>query len=65
MVLEFKTARNINGHCNFLTIDTDKKVYARESSSWYGQDAILIKASDRKKLINQCESLHYTEVERL
>lgn len=61
MILEFKTARNVNGHSKYLMIDTDKKTYSRECSRMI-ITGLEIKARDYKDLLNQVIANKYMEV---
>ena len=58
MILEFKTARNVNGHRKYLLINTDEKIYSIECSTMiiYG---VEIKTSDYKSLLEKVENAGY------
>ena len=58
MILEFKTARNANGHRKYLYIDTEKKIYSTECRKMI-MDGIEVKTKDynsiHKRLIESKE----------
>ena len=62
MILEFKTKGNTYGHRKYLGIDTETKVYSRQSRSMI-TEGIEIKSSDMKELIEQCKRNEFKEVD--
>lgn len=63
MIIKFSTKRDRNGNRYFLGFDTEKKVFARESSHWYGRDDIIeIGKNDRRELIEKLQADGYTEI---
>ena len=60
MILEFKTARNTNGHRKYLLIDTEAGTYTRECHSMI-ITGIEIKAADYRELIEKCQRQEYKE----
>jgi hypothetical protein len=62
MILEFKTKRNANGHREYLGIDTNAEIYARQNR-YMIPPGIEIKSSDMKELIKQCERNEFKEVD--
>ena len=63
MILKFATKRNAYGHRNGLEIDTDNKTYKLNYSYWHSDEYTEIKATDRKKLIEQLENEGYTRID--
>lgn len=64
MILKFATKRDKNGNRYFLAIDTDKKIFSRESAHWYSREDITeVSKTDRRKMIDQAEAANYTEVD--
>lgn len=53
-----------NGWRRFLGIDTERKEFARECSSWYGRsDIVEITKADREKLIDKLTEAGFTEID--
>lgn len=63
MIFRFSTKRDVNGNRYFLGIDTEKRVFSRESVHWYGkEDVIEIKKSDRQKMIDDLQAAGFSEI---
>lgn len=63
MIFRFSTKRDGNGNRYFLGIDTEKRIFSRESAHWYGkEDVIEIKKSDRQKMIDDLRAAGYSEI---
>ena len=60
MIIEFKTARNINGHRDYLRIDTDNKTFTRQP--YFIAEGAEIKKTDMRELIEKCRTDNYKEV---
>lgn len=66
MIFRFSTKRDVNGNRYFLGIDTEKRVFSRESSHWYGkEDVVEIKKSDRRKMINDLQTAGFSEINHI
>ncbi len=62
MFIEFKTKRNTYGHRKYLGIDTEAKVYSRQSPRMI-TEGIEINSSDMEELIEKCERNEFEEVD--
>lgn len=60
MILEFMTKRNLNGHRQYLAVNTDDKTYSTDCPRMI-TDGIEIKSRDYKSLVNE---LHKSEFKR-
>ena len=63
MLLEFKTARNKNGNCKYLAIDTNVKIFSRNCPHMIAS-GIEIKTRDYNELIEKLQKLEFEEIER-
>lgn len=63
MKLEFITKRNTNGHCNYLLIDTDKKVYSRNSARMIPDGYFTISKKDMDELLKRVQDDGYQSVD--
>ena len=54
MVLEFMTKRNLNGHRQYLAINTETRVYSMECP-FMVMDGIEVKSRDYKSLVNDLD----------
>lgn len=67
MLMRYATKRDINGNRYFLGFDTDKKIYALESRSWYGKadlDAEITR-KERRAMVEKLEKAGYTEQDNI
>ena len=60
MIIEFKTARNINGHREYLRIDTDNKTFTRQPH--FIAEGIEIKKADYREMLGKLKESNYKEV---
>ena len=60
MIIEFKTARNINGHREYLRIDTEKKTYRREPG--FIAEGLEITRKELKEVLENAIADGYKEV---
>lgn len=67
MILKFATKRDASGNRYFLAIDTEKKLFARDSLHWYCKDDLYAEMTkaQRRKMINDLEKAGFSEIERL
>lgn len=66
MIIKFTTKRDRNSNRYFLGFDTEKKIFARESSHWYGRDDIVeIGKNDMRELIEKLQADGYTEIDHI
>lgn len=64
MIIKYSTKKDINGNRYFLGIDTDKKVFSRESAHWFcREDIIEISRKDRRRIVDELENNGYTEID--
>ncbi len=61
MIFEFKTKRNTYGRRKYLGIDTDKKVFSRNSTRII-VEGIEIKANDYKAMLKDLADNGFDEV---
>lgn len=65
MFLHFRTKRNVNGHCKYLGIDTDKKQFARESNGWISREYPEVTAAGYNEILSQLKRAGWEEIERI
>lgn len=58
MFMEFKTARNANGHRKYLRIDPETRTYTTESPRMI-IEGIEIKSKDYRELLQKCAASGY------
>lgn len=58
MFMEFKTARNANGHRKYLRIDPETKTFTTECP-YMIMEGIEIKSKDYKELLQRCAASGY------
>ena len=62
MKLEFRTKTNVNGHCYYLSIDTDNKTVSDAPDSWVSKDVPIVAKRDMDTIKAQAIADGYTEV---
>lgn len=62
MKMEFRTKTNANGHCYYLSIDTDEKTFSRVPDGWVSKDVPVVAKRDMDTLKAQAIADGYTEV---
>jgi len=67
MIMKFATKRNASGNRYYLAIDTEKKVYARDSYHWYCKEDLTaeVTRAQRRNLIEELEKAGFSEIDRL
>lgn len=60
MIIEFKTARNINGHREYIRIDTDTKTFTRQPH--FIAEGIEIKKADYREMLGKLKEDNFKEV---
>lgn len=67
MILRYATKRNASGNRKYLAMDTERKVFARESLHWYCKEDLTaeVTRAQRNNLIEELESAGFSEIERL
>lgn len=60
MIIEFKTARNTNGHRYYLRIDTERKTFTREPH--FIAEGIEIRQRDLRELTDKVRKDGYQEI---
>lgn len=64
MIMQFKTARNVNGHRKYIAVDTDNRTYTRLDPRMI-TEGIEIKSRDYDELRKQLEKDGFREVDNL
>lgn len=62
MKMEFRTKTNANGHCYYLSIDTDNRTISTVSARWISKDIPTLAKRDLNTLKAQAIADGYTEV---
>lgn len=62
MKMEFRTKTNINGHCHYLSIDTNAKTFSRVPDGWVSKDVPTVSKRDMDTLKAQAIADGYKEV---
>ena len=67
MILRYATKRNASGNRKFLAMDTERKVFARESLHWFCKEDLTAELTNtqRRNLIDELEKAGFSEIERL
>lgn len=67
MMIRFATKRDRNGNRYFLGLDTEKKIFSRESAHWYSREDLTaeVTRTQRRRIIEQLETEGYTEIEHI
>lgn len=67
MLLRYATKRNASGNRKYLAMDTERKVFSRESLHWYSKEDLTAELTNaqRRNLIDELEKAGFSEVERL
>lgn len=67
MILRYATKRNASGNRKFLAMDTERRVFARESLHWYSKEDLTAELTNaqRRNLIDELEKAGFSEIERL
>lgn len=62
MKMEFRTKTNVNGHCYYLSIDTDSRTVSTVPASWISKDVPTLAKRDMDTLKAQAIADGYAEV---
>lgn len=62
MKMEFRTKTNANGHCYYLSIDTDNKTVSAIPTRWISNDVPTLSKRDLDTLKAQAIADGYKEV---
>lgn len=62
MKMEFRTKTNANGHCYYLSIDTDSKTISTVPAHWISKDVPTLAKRDLDTFKAQAIADGYTEV---
>lgn len=62
MKLEFRTKTNANGHCYYLSINTDNKTVSDAPDGWVSKDVPTVSKRDMDTIKAQAIADKYTEV---
>lgn len=62
MKMEFRTKTNVNGHCYYLSIDTDNRTVSTVPAHWISKDVPTLAKRDLDTLKDQAIADGYTEV---
>ena len=66
MIMKFATKRDNNGNRYFIGLDTENRIFARESKSWFCREEIIeIGKRDLHKLQEQLEKAGFTRIENI
>lgn len=65
MFMQFRTRRNVNGHCLYLALDTNSKTYSTDPRSWIAKDIPELKTGDLKTLIERVAAEGWTRVDNM
>ena len=62
MKMEFRTKTNANGHCYYLSIDTDNRTVSTVPARWISKDVPTLAKRDMDAIKAQAIADGYTEV---
>lgn len=62
MEMEFRTKTNANGHCYYLSIDTDNRTISTVPAHWVSKDVPKLAKRDMDTIKAQAIADGYTEV---